>query len=82
MCVIQMMSDYMFGSAMSEMMEFQVRFNTLYAYVFKYRSWRSYTPPWRGTVVKALLSVYVRLLGSLCVRLFLFPHVWDVRAVF
>nr|KAG5698895.1 hypothetical protein BaRGS_006789 [Batillaria attramentaria] len=46
--LIEMMSDYMFGSAMNEVVDYQVRFNTVFFYVFKYRSWNDYTPKWRG----------------------------------
>ncbi|KAL8558744.1 hypothetical protein ACOMHN_043688 [Nucella lapillus] len=46
--LMELMSDFMFGSALNDVLEFQVRFNTVYFYVFKYRSWNDYTPPWRG----------------------------------
>lgn len=45
---VQMMSDYIFGSPMNEMLEYQVQMETVYFYVFKYRSWNAYSPPWRG----------------------------------
>ncbi|XP_067665939.1 cholinesterase-like isoform X1 [Haliotis asinina] len=43
-----LMSDYMFGTGINEMLRSQVIFNTTYFYVFKYKSWNDYLPPWRG----------------------------------
>lgn len=46
--LIEMMSDYVFGSGMNAVLEYQVRHNTVYFYVFRYRSWYAYSPPFRG----------------------------------
>ncbi|XP_041361645.1 cholinesterase 1-like isoform X2 [Gigantopelta aegis] len=43
-----MMSDYMFGTGMNEMMRTQVQYSSTFFYVFNYKSWNDYLPPWRG----------------------------------
>ncbi|CAE1324243.1 NLGN [Acanthosepion pharaonis] len=45
---IDMMSDYMFGAGIDEIVKWHSRYNDTYLYVFDYRSWNDYLPPWRG----------------------------------
>ncbi|KAJ8322336.1 hypothetical protein KUTeg_000807 [Tegillarca granosa] len=46
--VIDMMSDYMFGTGMDEVVKAHSRFNHTYVYVFDYFSWNDYLPRYRG----------------------------------
>ncbi|XP_055870902.1 neuroligin-4, X-linked-like isoform X1 [Biomphalaria glabrata] len=46
--LINMLSDYMFGAAMSETIRQHVQAATVFFYVFEYSSHRSYVPQWRG----------------------------------
>ncbi|GAB1609082.1 hypothetical protein Ahia01_001193600 [Argonauta hians] len=45
---IAMMSDYMFGAGVDEVVKYHARYNDTYFYVFKYKSHYDYLPPWRG----------------------------------
>lgn len=44
----QMMTDYMFGAALSETVRQHVQFSTVFEYVFEYSSLKNYVPQWRG----------------------------------
>ncbi|XP_005099649.1 neuroligin-4, Y-linked [Aplysia californica] len=46
--LIEMMTDYMFGAAITESLRWHVQFSRVYFYVFQYSSWRNYIPQWRG----------------------------------
>ncbi|XP_059158032.1 cholinesterase 1-like isoform X2 [Physella acuta] len=46
--LIEMMTDYMFGAALSETVRQHVQFSTVFEYVFEYSSLRNYVPQWRG----------------------------------
>lgn len=43
-----MMSDYMFGTGMDQVVKVQSLYNTTYVYEFAYYSWNDYLPHWRG----------------------------------
>uniref|UniRef100_A0A0L8I3T8 Carboxylesterase type B domain-containing protein n=2 Tax=Octopus bimaculoides TaxID=37653 RepID=A0A0L8I3T8_OCTBM len=45
---IALMSDYMFGSGVDEVVKYHARYNATYFYVFRYKSHYDYLPPWRG----------------------------------
>ena len=43
-----MMTDYMFGTGLDEVVKSHAMYNTTYVYNFGYYSWNDYLPPWRG----------------------------------
>ncbi|KAK6167678.1 hypothetical protein SNE40_021648 [Patella caerulea] len=49
--LIKLLSDFMVGTGTNEVLNSHVIFNTAYSYVFKYRSWNDYLPPWRGVAM-------------------------------
>ena len=46
--ILQMMSDYLFGTGMDETLRSQAIYNRTYSYVFQYKSKYDYLPPYRG----------------------------------
>ena len=46
--LLQMMSDYLFGTGMDETIRAQNLYNKTYFYVFNYKSRYDYLPTWRG----------------------------------
>lgn len=46
--LIDMMSDYVFGSGMDESLRSHALYNRTYSYVFNYKSRYDYLAPWRG----------------------------------
>ncbi|KAL5014368.1 hypothetical protein ScPMuIL_008638 [Solemya velum] len=43
-----MMSDFMFGTGLDEVMRLHTIYNRTFMYVFNYKSWNDYLPPWQG----------------------------------
>ncbi|XP_063446000.1 cholinesterase 1-like [Mytilus trossulus] len=46
--LMDMMTDYMFGTGLDEVVKGQAKHNKTYVYNFNYYSWNDYLPPWRG----------------------------------
>ncbi|KAL3891614.1 hypothetical protein ACJMK2_003869 [Sinanodonta woodiana] len=46
--LINMMSDYIFGSGMEDALKYQTLYNRTFFYVFDFRSRFDFLPPWRG----------------------------------
>ena len=52
-----MMTDYMFGTGMDEVVKGHAAYNKTYVYNFNYYSWNNYLPPWRGIHVLKYLII-------------------------
>lgn len=46
--LMDMMTDYMFGTGMDEVVKSHALYNSTYVYNFEYYSWNDFLPPWRG----------------------------------
>lgn len=46
--VSDLMSDYMFGTGLDQVVKVHALYNKTYVYLFKYFSWNDYMPRWRG----------------------------------
>ena len=52
-----MMTDYMFGTGLDEVVKSHAMYNFTYVYNFAYYSWNDYLPPWRGNYISRYFYV-------------------------
>lgn len=57
-----MMTDYMFGTGLDEVVKGQAKHNKTYVYNFNYYSWNDYLPPWRGIYNKVLVANFINFI--------------------